>query len=118
MPSAKATASVTPSRSAASRTRSGSPTRLGGGDQQQQAGLRGQFPDAGQETLLDLAGQRVRVEQAEPAGHLGRGQPAGQFQQGERVALGLCDYPIADVPVEPDMRDSSAGRARRRRGAR
>ena len=51
--------------------------------------------------MLDLARQRPRRGQREATCQLGRGQAAGQLQQGERVAAGLGDDPVAHPLVEP-----------------
>jgi len=79
--------------------------RLGRRDQQQPPGLRGQLRDPGQEALLDPAGQRLGVQQAEATRQPGRGQPARQLQQGERIAPGLRHDPSADAPIESRVRD-------------
>ncbi len=77
--------------------------RLGRGQQQQPPGLVRQGRQLPPEAALDpprqpRAGQCTR--QAEPAGQLGRGQPPGQFQQRQRVALGLGHDQVPDPGVQ------------------
>jgi hypothetical protein len=75
--------------------------RFGRRHEQQPSRRGGQGPDAAQEALLDPTGQRPRVGPDEPAGQLGRGPPPRQLQQGQRVAAGLGDDPVAHPLVEP-----------------
>ena len=74
---------------------------FGGGDQQESLRLFRERPDAPEEAVLDLARQRQRPGKCEATCQLGRGQATGQLQQGERVAAGLGDDPVAHPLVEP-----------------
>ena len=63
--------------------------------------------------VLDAPGQIPGVRQREPAGQFGGGQPPAQFDQGQRVAVGLLDDPVPDVLVERSVRGAgqqAAGR--------
>ena len=69
--------------------------RLGGRGEQQLLRRSRKRLDAAQEALLDPTRQRRRVRQREAARQLRRRQPPGQLEQGERVAAGLGDDPVA-----------------------
>ena len=71
--------------------------RFGRCDEQEEPGVGGQSFEASYEAVLDLAGER---RTAEAVGELGRGPGAGEFEQGERIAPGLGDDPVADPRVD------------------
>ncbi len=73
---------------------------LGRGQQEQPPGRLRERRDPPQEALLDPARHRERAGHAEPAGQLRRGRPVRQFEQGQRVAAGLGDDPVADPLIQ------------------
>ncbi len=80
--------------------------------QEQPPRIVGQLVEPALEALLDPAGQRQQLRQAEPAGHLRRRQAARQLEQRERIAARLGDDPVPDAFVEPardDRRQQRAG---------
>ena len=74
--------------------------RLGRGHQQQQLRFARKRLGALQEGALDPVRQGACIRQSEPARQLGRRQPARQLQEGERVAAGLGDDPVAHALVQ------------------
>ncbi len=73
-------------------------------------GLGQQHFESPQEALLDVAGQRPCLRDAESARQLGGRQAAGQLHQRERIAARLGDDPVPDPLVEhPRQRGSENG---------
>ena len=65
-----------------------------------------------QEALLDPPRQRLRAEQAEPAGQLRRAQPSRQLEQRQRIAPRLGHDPITHAAHRADCRRPSPSSAR------
>jgi hypothetical protein len=80
--------------------------------QQQALCLTRKRLDPLREGLLDAAGERPRIEEAEAARELGRGQPTRQLQQRQGVAARLGDDLIAHALVQPPRHGRRQQRAR------
>jgi hypothetical protein len=63
-----------------------------------------------QEALLDPAGQRELMRQAEAARQLGGRAPARQFEQRQRVPPGFGQYPLPDLLIERPWHDRAQQR--------
>ena len=63
-------------------------------------GLGGQLEEAPRVALLDLAGHRFAVGQSESAREIRSGPYVREREQGERVAVALCDDLVADGPIQ------------------
>ena len=74
--------------------------RVGRRQQQQPPGRGRQGVQLPKEAVLDPAGQRNRAGQPEPAGQLGGSQSPRQFQQRQRITLGLGNDQVADPRVQ------------------
>ena len=74
--------------------------RLRRREQQQPLGGRRKRRQPPPEDVLDTAGKRPRARQPESAGQLRRRRSVGQLEQGQRVAAGLGDNPVADSLVQ------------------
>jgi hypothetical protein len=64
--------------------------------------VAGERPKPPVEAVLDATRQRLR-RHGESTRQLRRCQPSGQLQQGQRVATGLRDEPVADPLIQPAM---------------
>ena len=91
-------------------SRSGAPEqqriaeRLGGGNEEQLLGLRGQPADSAEEARFDTARERHRVRTGEATDEARRRDAARELEERQRVAAALRDDPIEDALVERPKR--------------